>query len=64
MIVNIVNDQIAAESVNIDSTVELGTQPMKKYESKWPKCHSKNLVELEIPKCLTETNLIYIRVIG
>ena len=38
MIVNIVNDQIAAESVNIDNAVEVGTQPTRQYESKWPKC--------------------------
>ena len=35
-IVNIVNGQIVAESVNVDGAVKLGTQAMKQYESKWP----------------------------
>ena len=37
---NIVNDQIAAESVNIDNAVYLGTHPTKEYE-KWHESFKK-----------------------
>ena len=75
-IVNIVNGQIAAESVNIDNAIELGTQAMKQYESKWPEGFNENIskvvdfmtdskkrVKVGDTKVF-DTNLIYSMVIG
>ena len=75
-IVNIVNGQIAAESVNVDGAVKIGTQAMKQYESKWPEGFNEKISK--VVELMTEskkhvkvgdlkvfdTNLIYNRVVG
>ena len=74
--VNIATGQLARDTVNVDRSIERGTEAMKQFESKWPTGFDEKISKVvEIQAAgkkhlkvgntkVFDTNLIYTRVIG
>ena len=75
-IVNIATGQLAGDTVNVDRSIERGTEAMKQFESKWPTGFDEKISKVVETQAagkkhlkvgntkVFDTNLIYTRVIG